>query len=120
MLKLVVVISSLLFATIANAEEAVVEKKENRFMYANYKDSYIITISNIPCPFDEIKAVYHFAAVSRRADGVPLAGCFRPYDDQNIEIYWTNNEKITILADDFDTIPLKFEVIQPPQNKIEM
>jgi hypothetical protein len=117
MFKMVVVISSLLFAAIAYGEEAVVEKKENRFMYANYKDSHIITISNIPCPFDDIKVMYEFAAVSKRADGVPLAGCFRPYDDNNLEIYWTSDEKTIILADDFGTIPLKFEIIQP---KIEM
>lgn len=71
------------------------------YLHYKYNDNVILTISNIPCPIDEIKVQYPLASSASRRDGEHLIGCFRKLDENLIEIQWYKGDKTVVPANAF-------------------
>ena len=76
----------------------------DKFLHYKFNDAVIISISNIPCPFPEIKEEYPWAVVANRIDGEKLAGCFKN-KDEDIVIQWRHGDTTTLPANVFLTKP---------------
>ncbi len=74
---------------------------EPRYLTYKYNDQVRIIISNVACPFAQIKDEYAFAVVAFRADGQKLGGCYKKQDENLIEIQWKGGDKTVIPANAF-------------------
>lgn len=61
---------------------------ESKFLYYKYSDTVILAISNINCPYDNIKTEYQYGAFAYRIDGDKLSGCFKKLNNDEIQIQW--------------------------------
>jgi len=106
MFKKSLVVLALLQSSYSLAEEV---KKPN-YLYWQLNQHVVIIISNIACPFPQMKDEYPYASSASRVDGQKLAGCFREYDKNNIEISWYKGDKSVIPANAFLQKPIQLEV----------
>lgn len=74
---------------------------EPKYLTYQMNDSVRIVISNVACPFEQIKDDYAFAVAAFRADGEKLAGCYKRHDENLIEIQWRGGDKTIIPANAF-------------------
>jgi len=74
---------------------------EPKYLTYKYNDQVRIVISNVGCPFPQIKDEYAHAVVAFRADGQKLVGCYKKQDDNLIEIQWKGGDKTVIPANAF-------------------
>jgi hypothetical protein len=85
-----------------------------KFLEYKYNDSVLLVISSVSCPFDQIKKEYPFAAAALRSDGQKLAGCYKPQDENLIEIQWYKGDKTVVPANAFLTKPIEVVPVLPP------
>ena len=74
---------------------------EPKYLTYKYNDQVRIVISNVTCPFSQIKDEYAFAVVAFRVDGQKLVGCYKRQDENLIEIQWKAGDKTVIPANAF-------------------
>jgi len=98
-------IGSLLLSSVAVAQ--------GNYLHYMYNDNVRLTISNVPCPIDELKNSYPLAASASRKDGAHLIGCYKKFDENLIEIQWYKGDKTVVPANAFLQNPedLKLKVI---------
>ena len=71
----------------------------DKFLKYRFNENVDIVISNLSCPFKELKEQYFWAVVANRSDGQRLFGCYTHRGD-NIVIQWFGGDK-TILPSDY-------------------
>lgn len=76
-----------------------------QYLQYKYNDAVTIVISNVPCPYPQMKDEYAFAAAAFRVDGQKLTGCFKKQDENLIEIFWYKGDKTVLPANAFLTNP---------------
>ena len=111
-----VLLSLLLISGIATAAQPA-----PKFLQYKYNDAVTLVISSVSCPFPQIKEEYPFAAAALRIDGQKLAGCYKPQDENLLEIQWYKGDKTVIPANAFLLKPLEAEPAnQVPPLKADM
>ena len=110
MFKKLLVLSVLLQSTYSIAEET----KKPKYLHWKLNEHVIVTISNIACPFPQMRDEYPYASVASRVDGQKLAGCFKELDANNIEIFWYQGDKSVIPANAFLQKPI--DIIKQPES----
>lgn len=81
------------------------EAGEIKYLHYKFSDSVLITISNVDCPYPEIKDEYPKAVLASRIDGQHLTGCFKKLDEDNIQIQWFKGDKTVFPANVFLQAP---------------
>jgi hypothetical protein len=78
-----------------------------KFLQYRYNDAVTLVISATACSFPQIKDEYPFAAAAFRVDGQKLAGCFKKYNEDLIEIQWYKGDKTVLPANAFLVKPVE-------------
>ena len=78
----IILVLALLFPISSYSEEKV------KILSMQYNENVTINISNIPCPFKDLKQEYPFGVMAFRIDGQKLAGCYKPLDKDLLRIQW--------------------------------
>lgn len=73
---------------------------EDKFLYYQFNDNVVITISNVECPLKTLNKTYPNAVVATRKDGQHLFGCFTHKGD-TIVIQWARGDKTELPANVF-------------------
>ena len=62
---------------------------EDRFLHYEYSPVTYITITNVECPFGELKDEFHHASyVTNVLTGFRIFGCFKPTEHEMIRLQW--------------------------------
>lgn len=62
---------------------------EDRFLHYMWSEATVITISNVDCPFKEIKKEYHKVGMATNImNGDRIFGCYKPEINDMIKIQW--------------------------------
>lgn len=83
-----------MFSLTANAEPA-------KYLHYKFSENVVVTITSIPCPINEYKQEYPYAAAATRTDGAQLVGCYGPKGFNDIEIQWYKGNKTVLPANVF-------------------
>lgn len=110
MFKKSLMVLALLQSTYALAEES----KPPKYLHWRMSDTVVITISNVECPFKYMKNEYPFASIATRIDGEKLAGCFKPLNENDIQIQWYKGDTTILPANAFLQKPIENIEKQPP------
>lgn len=96
--------------------------QEPKFLHYQFNEAVVITISNVDCPFPQLKTEYTKAAAAFRVDGQKLAGCFKKQDEDLIAIQWYKGDVTVIPANAFlqNGTPAGQSDAPKPKAKIEM
>lgn len=110
MFKKSLVLLVLLQSTYSLAEES----KKPKYLHWKLNEHVVVTISNIECPFPQMKDEYPYASAATRVDGQKLAGCFKQLNENDIEISWYKGDKSVIPANAFLQKPIEIIKPEPP------
>lgn len=106
--------SLVVFALIQSSYSIAEEVKKPNYLHWKMNEHVIITISNIECPFPQMKSKYPYAATASRIDGQRLVGCFKQFDQNDIEIQWYKGDKSVLPANVFLQKPIELKIEPVP------
>ena len=80
---------------------------DSKYLYYKYNDNVMVIISNVPCPIEQYKEAFPWAAIARRVDGQSLFGCFNKDDEDHVKIQWNKGDVSVFPANVFLIDPNK-------------